>query len=343
MLEHETKTSVDFSNWNIVYVIDGTYDSSEWSTDEEKFSETVGPLTFDQATVYVTYDIVILRDSENVYFLIKYELDTEVGYNGSASIGIALSDGPTGAMSDYFDRKIAAHNITSDATETFDLYNCNFDEACYTGARDSTPGIYDVQQDIVDAAYGEDGDIKFFEVQFPLVGDNNNEDIEFKEGTKVKIVINPYQNLYNASILVGHGAIASNSLEVTFEQKSFFPRPEGPMDNLALIFTMIFSIIIIAMSLMSILTQRNDKLAEKFLRVDITEEMRDKSVIMEIGYYNSSFVSLFGLFYFWLLALVSVLYGWWANWGLKGLLVNLPALILSSFAGYDLIKRNHNP
>jgi hypothetical protein len=149
--------------------------------------------------------------------------------------------------------------------------------------------------------------------------------------------------LYNASILVGHGAIASNSLEVTFEQKSFFPRPEGPMDNLALIFTMIFSIIIIAMSLMSILTQRNDKLAEKFLRVDITEEMRDKSVIMEIGYYNSSFVSLFGLFYFWLLALVSVLYGWWANWGLKGLLVNLPALILSSFAGYDLIKRNHNP
>ena len=71
--------------------------------------------------------------------------------------------------------------------------------------------------------------------------------------------------------------------------------------------------------------------------------MKNKSVIMEIGYYNSSFVALFALFYFWFLALAQVLYGWWANWGLTGLYVNFPALALSTFAGYDQIKRNHNP
>ena len=98
------------------------------------------------------------------------------------------------------------------------------------------------------------------------------------------------------------------------------------------------------MSLLLLVSARNDKFAEKFMRVNITEKMANESILMEIGYYNSSFVSLFSLFYFWLLALITVVYGWWwANWGLDGLLINGPALILSTYAMYDLVRRNHNP
>ncbi|MFV2016644.1 MAG: hypothetical protein ACC656_14535, partial [Candidatus Heimdallarchaeota archaeon] len=183
---------------------------------------------------------------------------------------------------------------------------------------------------------------KFFEFSISLEGDGE-QDVAFKEGTNFKLVINPFTNLYNVSANVGHGNLATSGVVVTFSPKSFFPRPEGPMDGLAIAFTSLFSLIIIGMSLAFILTGRSDNLAEKFLRIDITEEMRDKSIIMEIGYYNSSFVSLFSLFYFWIFATATVLFGWWANWGLTGLLINLPALLLSSYAGYDLIKRNHNP
>ncbi|MCE7733337.1 MAG: phage holin family protein [Candidatus Heimdallarchaeota archaeon] len=324
-------------------LMDGTIDAGEWDTEEDVFSETVSALAFDEGTVDITYSIVILKDDDNAYFLIQFTLSPDSAYTGNASIGLALEAGKIAGMNSANDRKIIYNNVSSGQTDNYDLFYC--DSACGGNdynARDERPGRMDDNNDIVSSGYGEDGTTKFFEFAITL-GGTGEQDTPMAEGTNLKLVINPFANLYNVSSIVGHGGLGSNGIEVTFTPKSFFPRPEGPMDGLSMAFTGLFSVVVIGMSLALIITARNDKLAEKFLRVEITEEMKNKSVIMEIGYYNSGFIALFSLLYFWILALAQVLYGWWANWGLIGFLINFPALALSTFAGYDQIKRNHNP
>ncbi|MFV2015919.1 MAG: hypothetical protein ACC656_10845, partial [Candidatus Heimdallarchaeota archaeon] len=72
-------------------VIDGIYDKSEWSTEEDTFSETMNDVAFGTITVDISFTIVVLRDKDNAYFLIQYKLSSETEYTGNASIGLALS------------------------------------------------------------------------------------------------------------------------------------------------------------------------------------------------------------------------------------------------------------
>ena len=104
-----------------------------------------------------------------------------------------------------------------------------------------------------------------------------------------------------------------------------------------------FGLLVTGISLSIFFANRSDKLAKKFWSVKITEQQVNTSVIMEIAYYNSSFLGIFGLFFFWLYSLIAVIYGWWANWGNTGLLINGIPLVIASVTFLDLIKRNHNP
>ncbi len=326
--------------------IDGNIDDTEWDAGEDLEDIVSYAVGFDGGpATEITFNVIILRNVTHIFFLVKFDLNDDTGYEGNASIGIAISDNEVVGMPSSQDRKIIYHNANTSQTETFDLHNCEL-SACTAVSedltqafRDRTPGKLDTTNNL-EGAYGDDGSTRFFEVAFPLLADDE-EDVSIVQGTHVKIVINPYLSIWHDN--VGHANQGTNNLEILLKSDAFIERPEGPMDVLAKVFTGLFSLIIIGMSLLLLVSARYDKFAERFLRVNITEKMANESVLMEIGYYNSSFISLFSLFYFWLFSLVTVVYGWWANWALVGVLINGPALVISTYTMYDLVKRNHNP
>ncbi|MHA2172489.1 MAG: hypothetical protein ACXAB7_21675 [Candidatus Kariarchaeaceae archaeon] len=238
--------------------------------------------------------------------------------------------------SQVFDRKVAFYNGST--TEKFDLHACS-GAACVT-TRDLTPGINDTETEF-DVAYGENTDGNpFFEFAFPF-DVNADEDVEITEGVHLKLIANPYEDLTEG--LIGHGGKGTTDLELSHSKEKFIERPEGPMDGLSIAFNLIFAVLVVGLSLAFILSARSEKIANKLWRVNITEEMANQSLLLELGYYNSSFLSLFSLFFFMLYSMIAFVYGFWARWGVTGMLINGIPMIISIFAFVDLARRNYNP
>lgn len=334
--------------------IDGKASSGEWNTAEEKYSDTVSGLSVFNAS-RVSYDLVMLRNSTTLFIKLTYTLNNYDGYIGNASIGFALSNnGPfNGLMSSSEDRHAFYHNATTPevaanpAAVVYDLHNCKLTDNC-NGTRSFYPGIMDdVQNGVGGFTYDTSTQVSTWELAMPLAGDGSVQDVTIQPGVYCLFIINPYQDIFTGNFTsdgqLAHGGKGTDQLQISFKARSFFPRPTGPMDPLAITFNLIFSLIIITISALFYFSARNDALAAKLWRVDITQEMADHSLLMEIGYYNSSFVSLFSLFYMWAYSLFAVIYGWWANWGGIGFAITIPTFIVASVAGVDLILRNENP
>ncbi|MHA2251609.1 MAG: hypothetical protein ACXAD7_14690 [Candidatus Kariarchaeaceae archaeon] len=320
--------------------IDGEISDNEWKTDEDTYQDTIDGLIYDQGSqTTIKLDLIALRDGSNLYLLVTVLTEVADAPGSNISVGIAFADESMDglAMSSSFDRKVAYYN---GSTYEYDLHACSQDLGNCLTIRDLTPGLFDTDTEFI-AEYGETSDGRsFFEFQIPLVGDEN-EDILIQEGTHLRILINPYANIVDG--LTGHGLKATKDLKISYSKEAFFERPEGPMEPLAVVFNSVFAIFVIAIALMFILSGRSENIAKKLWRVDVTKEMANKSILMEIAYYNSSFLSMFALFFFMLYSLIAFVYGFWANWGLPGALINGIPTVLSIYAFIDLAKRNYNP
>ena len=321
--------------------VDGVIDIGEWDTDEDKFEETIEGLVFNYGTQSsIKIEVIVLRDTSNLYVLVKV-LSEITGGSNNMSIGLAFSDKNMDGVlmslpgSSIFDRKVASYNGSH--VITYDFHACSGAE-CST-PRSVTPGVSDTTVDF-NADYGNPDGTPFFEWQIPLDGDLS-EDIIIGEGSHMKILVNPYVDI--AEKLNGHGGRSSKNLEFSYSQEALFERPEGPMDTMAIIFNSIFALLVSGMGIVFILSARNDKFAQRAWRVNITEKMANDSTLMEIGYYNSSFLGLFSLSYFMMYSVIALIYGFWANWGVPGLIINGIPSIICIIAFIDLAKRNHNP
>ena len=71
--------------------------------------------------------------------------------------------------------------------------------------------------------------------------------------------------------------------------------------------------------------------------------MANKSLLMEIAYYNSSFLSMMAVFFFGMESFLALLYGIWAGWGSIGIVFSGIPLVLSIVTFVDLGMNNQNP
>ncbi len=314
--------------------IDGELTTDEWFTTEEQFKENVDTLVFEEGSATeVQIELVMLKDNDYLYVLVTFltQISDPVA-NGSMSVGIAFAPEPINLqMQNTLDRKIAYYN--GENTTQYDLHKCSPCEI----ARDFQPGVDDADSPEFEAEYGKSTN-SFFEFKIPLVT-SNSEDMPITEGMFIKIVINPYGNIYYN----GHGNIGSDELQVQFTPRSFFPRPEAGIDNASLYFNAYLGLIVSAIALRFLYGSRNEKLAKKLWIINITEDMANKSLLMEIAYYNSSFLSMTVVFFFGMESFLALLYGIWAGWGMIGYIFSGIPLLLSIITLVDLGKNNKNP
>lgn len=314
--------------------IDGDLTADEWFTTEDQFKENIDLLVYEEGSATeVQIELVLLRDNDNLYVLITFlsEISDPVA-NGSMSVGIAFAPEPIrNQMQNTLDRKIAYYN--GENTTLYDLYKCS---PCET-ARDFQPGADDADSPEFEAEYGKSTN-SFFEFKIPLVA-SNAEDMSITEGMFIKIVINPYGNIYYN----GHGNIGSDELQVQFSSRSFFPRPEAGIDGPSLYFNAYLGIMVTAIALRFLYGSRNEKLAKKLWIINVTEDMANKSLMMEIAYYNSSFLSMMVVFFFGMESFITLLYGIWAGWGFIGYIFSGIPLLISIITFIDLGKNNKNP
>ena len=277
--------------------------------------------------------MVLLKDNDYLYALVTFltEISDPVA-NGSMSVGLAFAPEPFRLqMQNSLDRKIAYYN--GENTTQYDLYKCS---PCET-PRDFQPGVDDADSPEFEAEYGKNTN-SFFEFKIPLVADSA-EDMSVTEGIFIKIVINPYGNVYYN----GHGNIGSDELQIQFTPRSFFPRPEAGIDSASLYFNAYLGLIVSAIALRFLYGSRNEKLAKKLWIINVTEDMANKSLLMEIAYYNSSFLSMMAVFFFGMESFLALLYGIWAGWGSIGIVFSGIPLVLSIVTFVDLGMNNQNP
>ncbi len=348
-------------------VIDGVLEGNEWSSGEETFRET-----FSQALVYgdtqfytgqnvngMTLVVTMLIDDQNLYVKVVWETNVLDDLT-SNSIGLAFSAEDPQAMSWTMDRKVAFFNASTSQTTTYDLWNCESvdDETLVEYGLDPQnassvpefcgleghyqPGVMDSEVEFL-AAFGFDDETSqaFYEFQIPRDTGNSMEDWLIEEGTVIEIVGNPFGNM--AELGVGHGAVGTNPLVISFEERCFFCQPGEGMNGNAIAFNAFFALMISAIFATFIISGQNKEFAKKMWKVKVTEDMAAESVIMEMAYYNSSFLSLLVVGFFMMYSGIGLLYGLWAQWGLIGLLINGIPLALGAVAGVDLLMRNHNP
>ena len=349
-------------------VIDGVLEDSEWSSGEETFRET-----FSQALVYgdtqfyngqnvngMTLVVTMLIDDQNLYVKVVWETNVLDG-NTHNSIGLAFAAEDPAAMRQTMDRKVAFFNATTSQTTTYDLWNCeSVDEetiAFYGENVNDTvtdvpsfcgleghyqPGVMDSEVEFSSAfGFDEETSQAFYEFQIPRDTGNSMEDWLIEEGTVIEIVGNPFGNM--AELGVGHGAVGTNPLVISFEERCFFCQPGEGMNGNAIAFNAFFALMISAIFATFIISGQNKEFAKKMWKVKVTEDMAAESVIMEMAYYNSSFLSLLVVGFFMMYSGIGLLYGLWAQWGFIGLLINGIPLALGAVAGVDLLMRNHNP
>ena len=314
--------------------IDGELTTDEWITTEDPFKENIDLLVYEKGSATeVQIELVLLRDSENLYILVTFlsEISDPVA-NGSMSVGVALApESIRNQMQNSYDRKIAYYNGVN--TTQYDLHKCS---PCET-ARDFQPGVDDADSPEFEAEYGKDTN-SFFEFKIPIVA-SSAEDLGITEGIFIKIVVNPYGNIYYE----GHGNIGSDELQIQFSPRSFFPRPEAGIDGPSLYFNAYLGIVVSAIALRFLYGSRNEKLAKKLWIINVTEDMANKSLLMEIAYYNSSFLSMMVVFFFGMESFITLLYGIWAGWGVIGYVFSGIPLLLSIITLVDLGKNNKNP
>lgn len=325
--------SIYVESTTTVPVIDGTVGENEWTTSEEVFKESLTGLSFlDGKQTEMSLEIIILKNDTHIFFLIK--VDTTVSdSDGSISVGVAIADKPFTSMASALDRKVISWNTTH--VITHDLFFC----ASCADIRAYTPGLDDETNDI-QAGFSQDGDVKQFEFSFPLTAENVTEDITITEESYIKFVINPYGDMYAGQ--AGHSATATGQLQISFEPRGFFQRPEAGIDSLTTIFIGIFALLISGVAMMFILSGRDPSFAEKTWVINVTEKMAHQSNLMEVAYYNSSFLSMVLEGFLLIYAIIATAYGFWAGWGVTGYILNGVPLILTAYALYDLGKRNEN-
>ncbi|MHA2503684.1 MAG: hypothetical protein ACXAE3_12530 [Candidatus Kariarchaeaceae archaeon] len=332
--------------------IDGEISGDEWLTNEEFFKDTYGSLSFDQGTESgLAISIIILTaDDDNLYIKVTWEAGVidDVTPN---SIGLAFASNPILGMQSTWDRKIAYYDGAGETT-SYDLFGCL--NAGYDGGCNGTklqPGVVDSDPVEFESAFGFDTDTNkaFFEFKIPMTATNDMEDLDLsvgtggETGTYLKIVVNPYDNIANEG--VGHGAVGSGNVILQDTPRCFFCRPEsgGQMDSNSFVFNAFFGLMISAIFLSFVVSRRNEGIAEKLWKVDITEDMKDESVIMEMAYYNSNFLSVMITVFFSIYALIGLLYGFWAQWGMQNIIVNGLPLVIGIFTTVDLIRTNQDP
>lgn len=320
-------------------VVDGSIGVDEWTTEEEVFQHTLSGINYVTGeSADADLEVTTLRDDTFIYFLIKAETDTTTG---NFSLGMAFSNNPIKGMNSALDRKFAYWNTTT--TQVYDLH-FNVGEI----PRGIQPGSDDLDADGFTAAYGEDGSQRFFEFAIPMNPSNTTSDVPIGEGTNIKIVINPFRNIYETGI--GHGGIATDQLSITFEPRAFFQRPPAGMNTLTMVFVGLFALLVSSVSLVFIFSGRSDKLAKKVWVINTTEKMAQQSILQEIAYYNSNFLSMIFSFLLFMYSVVTFAYSFWAQWyvtvdgdaSFVAYFITIPPLLLTALAIFDLGKRNEN-
>lgn len=352
--------------------INGELDrDDEWTTDEEFYRDSISSLVFDDSNIdSITVNTVILRDVNFLYIKVNIE-SPDISADQPISVGIALSDGPIDVntknlfedtataedglgMQSTEDRKVSYFDGNS--VNNTDFHGCrlytNLTEWC-TGDN-YQPGVPDQTNFDAFHGYDEENEQVFFEFKLPLT---NNETVIDEEGntvntdlsipidneqrTHLKILVNPTDNM--AASGVGHGNQGTNELILQYEPRCFFCRPEGPIDTASLIFNGLFAVTISGIFLAFIFSGHSEAVARRLWRVDVSEDMAEKSVLMEMAYYNSSFISLLVASLFFMYSIIAFLYGFWANWGPEGAILNGIPTLFGLIAIVDLISRNKNP
>ncbi len=315
--------------------IDGTISDGEWVTEEEVFQETLTGLAITGAPVDMKIDITTLRNESHIFFLVKV-LTKLPNSNGNLSVGIALAADPIATMVSIPDRKVAFWNTSN--TILHDLY---FNEN--GGIRGFTPGSDDPEDINFDAKYGEDGEDRFFEFAIPMAPADTNYDLPIKDGIHVKFIVNPFNNMYEGQN--GHGAKGSDDLEISFSPRSFFQRPPPGMDTMTMIFVGFFALLVSGVAITFIYSGISESFSRKVWVIKTTEKMAQQSILQEIAYYNSNFLSMLLSFFLLLYSSVTLAYSFWAQWYTESILpyfITIIPLVLSLYALIDLGKRNEN-
>ncbi|MDH5402401.1 MAG: hypothetical protein OEY49_07920 [Candidatus Heimdallarchaeota archaeon] len=319
-------------------ILDGNIEGTEWMTEEESFREDVADSGF-------RIRLTILRDSENLYVL---AIVTTNGFNLESnknfSIGIAFSDTNKAGMGNTLDRKVVSVNETG--LTLYDLHNCINSVAGDCSGRNYAPGVLDLEEPEYNAALGfsDDGDA-VFEFTFPLITDGveSLSDMEIKEGSYIQFIFNK-----NSDIMTnggaGHGATATDRLEIAYEPRCFFCKPEEGMDTFAIVFNIFMAIIVMTIQFVLFSGVSSKQNAEKYWKIDVTKEMANNSILMDMAYYNSSFISIVVSGFFTMYSLIAVLYGsLWASWGISGYLINGIPTAFGLLTIFKLKKANYDP
>jgi len=326
---------------------DGKLAKDEWSTQEEYFKDTYGSLTYNEGPeTGISISLVMLTDGQFLYVKVTWE-NTVTDGSSPNSIGLAFANTKISGMSSTYDRKVSYFDGSS--MNSTDLFNCDNSPSTvnittFCAGSHFRPGVPDTEPADFQSAFGFDGK-PFHEFKIPLNPTNVTEDLPISIGgdnpTYMKIVVNPFNNIAHPD--EGHAGIGSDIIKLEDVKRCFFCQPEGPMDGNAKVFNTFFALVISGIFLSFLVSARSESIAKKLWKVDVSEDMAKHSVIMEMAYYNSSFLSLLVTVFFGLYSLIGFLYGFWANWGMTGAIINGIPLVLGILTAVDLVMRNQNP